>query len=120
MLPASQKLDHPHSKMSEWGEEAKEERPNKKRRERAEPLEVELDLSGGISPGNMSRSSLEGENEARVASVGDFKHQEGLKMYIRLPDYNDFQGYYQGVGGILSRIARKKVMPISKSHLGEL
>ena len=34
--------------------------PKKKRRERAIPAEVELDLSGESPRGNMSRSSLEG------------------------------------------------------------
>ena len=46
MLPGSEKLGRHHSKMPDWGEQGKEERPKKKRRERANPLEVELDLSG--------------------------------------------------------------------------
>ena len=34
VLPGSEKLDLPHSKMSEWGEKEKGERPKKKRREK--------------------------------------------------------------------------------------
>ena len=63
----------------------------------------------------MSRSSLENENGARVVCVNGFKHQEDLKVYIQLPDYDYFQGYDLGVGGILSQIAHK-FMPIFISH----
>ena len=49
----------------------KEERPKKKRREKANPLEVELDLGGEFPRGNMLMSSLENENEARVVSAND-------------------------------------------------
>ena len=38
MLPVSEKLDRPHSKMLEWGEKEKEERPKKKRREEEEQI----------------------------------------------------------------------------------
>ena len=31
----------------------------------------------------------------------------GLKMYIQLPDYDDFRYYDLGVGGILSQIVHK-------------
>ena len=55
----------------------------------------------------MWRSSLAGEKEEHVVSVNDFKHQEELKMYSRLTDYDDFQRYDLGVGGILSQIAHK-------------
>ena len=55
----------------------------------------------------MSRSSLEDENEAHVVSANDCKREEDLKMYIELPDYDDFQCYDLGVGGILSQIAHK-------------
>ena len=44
---------------------------------------------------------------ARVVLVNDFKQQEGLKMYIQLPDYDDFQGYDLGMGWILSHIAHE-------------
>ena len=55
----------------------------------------------------MSRASLKGGNEARVVSANDSKQREDLKMYSQLPDYDDFQGYDLGVGGVLSRIAHK-------------
>ena len=45
VLPEGGKLDHPHSEMSEGDETEMAERP-KKRRGKANPLEVELDLSG--------------------------------------------------------------------------
>ena len=54
-------LDHHHSEMSEWGETERAERPKKKRREKATPLEVELDLGGESHRGNMSISSVEME-----------------------------------------------------------
>ena len=57
MFPLREKLDRPHSKMSEWGEKEKAERPNKKRRERPNPLEVELDLSGERPRGKYVESS---------------------------------------------------------------
>ena len=81
------------------GREGKEERPKKKRREKSNPLEVELELSGKFTRENMMRRSLENENGARTVSVNGFKRQEDLKMYIRLPDYDDFQGYGPGPGG---------------------
>ena len=55
----------------------------------------------------MSGSSLEDGNEAHVVNPNDSKHQEDLKMYIRLPYYDDFQSYDLGAGGILSQIAHK-------------
>ena len=71
----------------------KEERPKKKRRSRANPLEVELDLSGGFPRENMLRYSLEDENEAHIVLANGSEHQEDLKMYIQLPDYDDSQCY---------------------------
>ena len=55
----------------------------------------------------MSRSSLENENESRVVSANYFKQKEDLKMYIQLPDYDDFQCYYLGPEGIPSQISHK-------------
>ena len=46
VAPESEKLDHPHPKMSDRGEKEKEEQPKRKRRERTKPLEGELELSG--------------------------------------------------------------------------
>ena len=49
-------------------------------------LEVGLDLSGGFHIGNMHKSGLEGEKEARIVLVGNFKHHGDLEMYSQLPD----------------------------------
>ena len=48
----------------------------------------------------MIRPSLEGGKEAIVVLVGDFEHREDFIMYIQLPDYDDFQCYDLGVGGV--------------------
>ena len=39
-------MGHPHTEMLEEDDAERAERPKKKRREKAKPLEVELDLSG--------------------------------------------------------------------------
>ena len=38
---------------------------------------------------------------------GKFKEKEDVKMYIKLPDYDDLQGYDLGRGGDLNHVARK-------------
>ena len=50
--------------------------------------------------------SLGSGKEAHLAAMGNFKQKEALKMYIQLPDYDDFQRYDLGVGGNLSQVAR--------------
>ena len=55
----------------------------------------------------MLRYSLEGEKEAHIVPANDSEHHEDLKMYSQLPDYDDFQCYDLGAGGILSQIAHK-------------
>ena len=50
---------------------------------------------------------LENENGAHIVSVNGFKQKEDLKMYIQLPDYDYFQGYDLGAGGVLSQISHK-------------
>ena len=69
-------------------------------------MEAELDLSGRSPRGDMLKSGLEGENEARAFSVENCKRREALVMYIQLPDYGDFQGYDLWIEAVLSRIAR--------------
>ena len=64
----------------------KEERPKRKRREKAKPLEVELDVSGGYSRGNMSMSSLENGKEAHLVVLGNFKQKEDVEIPTQLPD----------------------------------
>ena len=75
------------------------ERNDPRRREKAKSLEVELDLGGGFSRKSMFRSSLGNEKEAHLAVSGKFNQKEDVKMYIRLPDYDDFQRYDLGRGG---------------------
>ena len=74
---------------------------------KAKPLEVELHLSGRFSRGDVIKSSLEGEKEARVDVVEKFNQQEDLETYIQLPAYDDdFRDYGMGIDGVLSKIAR--------------
>ena len=49
----------------------------------------------------MLRPSLANGKEAHLASMGNFKQQEDLKMYIKLPDYDNFQGYGLGWGFLI-------------------
>ena len=53
------------------------------------------------------RRILGNENEAHIVPVNGFKQKEDLKMYRQLPDYDDFQGYDLGAGGVSSRIPHK-------------
>ena len=61
-----------HSKMSEWDEKEKEERPKRKRRENAKPIEVELEWGVEYSRGNMSAPSLENGKETHLVVFGQF------------------------------------------------
>ena len=77
------------------------------RREKAKPLEVELDLSGKFHRKSMAMSSLENEKK-RISAVSEkFKQKEDVEMYIQLPDYGDFQGYDLGPGDTLNQVGRK-------------
>ena len=77
------------------------------RRGEAKPLGVALDLSGAFSR-KICRDPVWGkENEAPIVLMTDFKHHVDLKMYSRLPDYDDFQRYDLGMGVVLSQIAHK-------------
>ena len=51
VLSGDGNMDRLHSKMSDRCDEEKEERPKKKSREKAKPLEVELDRSGEFPRG---------------------------------------------------------------------
>ena len=55
----------------------------------------------------MLRSSLGNGKEAHLAILGNFKHQEDVKLYIQLPDYGDFRCYDLGRGHTLNRVARR-------------
>ena len=83
------------------------DRHDPKEERKGKPLVAELDLGGKFSRGNMLRPSLENGKEAHVVILDNFKHQEDVKMYIQLPDYDDFQCYDSGLRGTLSHIARK-------------
>ena len=61
---------------------------------------------------------------AHFGRFGQFKMKEGVKIYIQLPAYDDFQGYGLGADAILSQIARgiyanfhKSYWQTSKHHL---
>ena len=71
--------------------------PQKKRRKKADPLEVEIDLGGKYSLANMLRSNLEESNEANAVLRSEFSQQEDVKLYSQLPDYDDFRGYDLGI-----------------------
>ena len=45
----------------------------------------------------MPKSGLGEEKEDHAILAENFKHQEALKMYEQLPDYDEFQGYYLGI-----------------------
>ena len=55
----------------------------------------------------MIRSCLEGPKQARAVLVGGFKQKADLEMYSQLPDYDEFQGYDQGVESVLGQIAQE-------------
>ena len=55
----------------------------------------------------MLRSSLGNTKESHLVVLGNFKHQEGVKLYGQLPDYDDFQGYDLGQGAILHQVAQR-------------
>ena len=90
--------------------EDKEERPiinATKSRKKDIPLEVELDLSGKFSMGDMIKPGSEGEKEAHTIAVGNFKQKGDLGMYGKLADYGEFQGYDLGIDTDLSQIGEK-------------
>ena len=96
----------------------------KKRRKKADPLEVENDLSGKYSFANMIRSNLEESNEANAVLRSEFPQQEDAILYSQLPDYDDFRGYDLGIDEQLERAATlifanfyKPSWQTSKHHL---
>ena len=56
---------------------------------KSRPLEDRLDLSGEYSFPNMSTSRVNGEPEVRRVLIDEFQEQEGVKMFSRLPDYDN-------------------------------
>ena len=57
---------------------------------------------------------------AHLVLLGDINHQEGPGMYSQLPDYDNSQGYYLGMGGILSQIGRANYANFRKPSWGTL
>ena len=47
----------------------------------------------------MLRSRLENRRASHSAVLDKFKQREDVKLYIQLPDYDDFQCYDLGRGG---------------------
>ena len=112
-------MDHPHSEMLEGHAPEKAERPKKKRRKRQNTIEVELDPSGGFH-WDMLRSSLEDGELSLLVVLDKFKQQEDVKMYIHLPDYDDFQGYDLGMVRTLNRVGRRIYANFHKPSWGTL
>ena len=52
--------------------------------------------------------------------LGDFKKQEGVKLYSRIPDYDDFQGYDFGEEDILRQVALRIYSHFHKHSLQAL
>ena len=93
MLPVDEYLDrHPIPQVSGKDEEGKKN-DAKKKEGKAKSLDVELDWSGSLHLGNMPRSGLEREKEARAraVSVGNFKQKEDSEMHTQFPDYEEFR-----------------------------
>ena len=98
--------------------------PQKKRRKKAEPLDVKIDLGGKYSFTNMLRSNLEESKEANAVLRSEFSQQEDVKLYSQLPDYDDFRGYDLGIDEQLESAAslifanfRKPSWQTLKRHL---
>ena len=106
VLPGNEKMGRAIPKLFERGGEEKRNDTKEEKRKRI-ALGSRTRLEWEIYQGNMMSASLENENGARMVVVNGFKPQEDLKMYSQLPDYDDFQGYDLGVGGIPSQIAHK-------------
>ena len=95
------------------------ERPKTKRREKALPLEVELDSSREFAMQNISRSSLGNTKEAHLVVLDDFEQKEDVKLYSQLPDYDDFRGYDLSADEQLERAASPILLTSINLH-GEL
>ena len=65
-----------------------------KRRVGASHLEKGVDLGGEYSLAGMMQSGFEDTQDANQALLDEFKIQDGVKMYRRLPEYGDFLGFY--------------------------
>ena len=92
----------------------------KKRIEKAKPLEVGLDSGGGFPMENMSGPSLENTTEAHLAVLGNFRQQEDVKLYGHLPGYGDFQRYDLGQADILHQVAQRMYANFHKPSWGTL
>ena len=105
IMPTVQDYGNPFRER-EMGIPRIEERPKSKRREREKALarEVEMDLSGESARRNMPKSSLGNTKEAHLVVLGDFEKQEDVKLYGRLPDYDDLQCYDLGAWAFYVRL----------------
>ena len=63
-----------------------------KRRDGGSSSEKEIDLLAKYSFQNMSNVSLDSYAEANLLLLGEFKVREDVKMYGRLPYYDDLHG----------------------------
>ena len=73
----------------------------------ASPLGEEVDLAGKYSLAIMTKSGIEDNQEANQLLLDGFKIQEDVKMYIQLPDYGDFRGFYLANESDLAAISKR-------------
>merc|ERR1712112_387524 len=66
--------------------------PQKKRRKKAEPLEVKIDLSGKYSFANMLRSNLEESNEANAVLRSEFHNKKMSNCIVNYQIMMIFEG----------------------------
>ena len=66
----------PHSKILEWGEKEKDERPKRRRRDKAKTRRSRIRLEWALFPGDMLMSSLENGKEAHLVVLDNFKQLE--------------------------------------------
>ena len=55
----------------------------------------------------MSNSSLENTKGVHLEVLDNSKHQEDVKLYAQLPDYDNSQGYALGKECILLQVAQR-------------
>ena len=107
VLPGEEVMGNPLLERMAVGSPKRVERPKMKRREKASPLEVELDSSGKLSMGNMLRASLGNTKESHLVISDDFEQREDVKLYSRLPDYNASKRYDLGKDDLLRQVAQR-------------
>ena len=65
-----------------------------------------MDLSGNPTGQNILKLRLGNTKGAHLVVLENPEQKEDVKLYGKLPDYGDFQGYDLWIEAVLSRIAR--------------